>query len=214
MGENIHQEISREYRLLTNDPRVDRVRDIGGKLAKVSDRQDYPYHFFVIDKDEINAFTIPGGRIYFFTGLLNKLKTDEEIAAVLGHEIGHCAARHTVKKFQAALGYNLIGTLVLSQIGGSKERVSTLSRASNIAMQLALSAYGRKDEFESDRLGVKYMFLAGYNLNGMIKTLEVLEQESKGPSAPLILRTHPYVSDRMTAIKAEIQNVPQKYGSP
>ena len=141
MGENIHQEISREYRLLTNDPRVDRVRDIGGKLAKVSDRQDYPYHFFVIDKDEINAFTIPGGRIYFFTGLLNKLKTDEEIAAVLGHEIGHCAARHTVKKFQAALGYNLIGTLVLSQIGGSKERVSTLSRASNIAMQLALSAY-------------------------------------------------------------------------
>jgi predicted Zn-dependent protease len=203
MGEQIHQQIGQQYPLVSKGRHWERLQRIGSKLAPVSDRQDYQYHFYLIDKDELNAFTTPGGNIYFYTGLLDKLTTDAQVASVLAHEIGHCAARHTVKKFQAALGYNIIGSIVLSQIGGAAQQLASLS--SNAVMQIVFSSYGRKDEYEADRLGVKYMHLAGYDLDGMIKTLEVLEAESHGSDVPLFLRSHPYLDDRITAVKEEIK---------
>ena len=187
-----------------------RIQTIGQRLSRASDRQDYEYHFYLLDKNEINAFTTPGGNIYFFSGLLNQLKTDDQVASVLAHEIGHCAAKHTVKKFQAAMGYNLIGSIILGQISSEAAR-STASLASNTAMQLAMSAYGRQDEYQADLLGLKYMYLAGYNLDGMIETLKVLEKESHGARPPLILSTHPYVDDRIKAVQEEIPRVPLKY---
>ena len=211
MGKNVHQQISKEFKISSRYDQVERLRGIGARLAGVSDRQDYEYHFYLVEEKQLNAFTTPGGNIYFFSGLLDQLKTDDQIAAVLSHEIGHCAARHTVKKFQAALGYNLLSTLIFSQVGGAEETRQTAALASNTAMQLAMSAYGRKDEYEADKLGVKYMYLAGYNLNGMIETLEVLERESKGGYTPLILRTHPYVEDRIKAVREEVKLAKEKY---
>lgn len=211
MGRNIHQQVVKEFGLSDNRPQAERISRIGQKLASVSDRQDYKYHFYLLIKDDINAFTTPGGNIYFFTGLLNNLKTDDQIAAVLAHEIGHCAAKHTVKKFQAALGYNLIGSIILSQISLSESARSTVSMAANTAMQLAMSAYSRQDEYQADLLGLKYMYLAGYHLNGMIETLRVLEKESRGARPPLILSTHPYLNDRIKAVEGEIPTVPLKY---
>ncbi|MFA5059155.1 MAG: M48 family metalloprotease [Candidatus Omnitrophota bacterium] len=211
MGKNIHQEVTQQYKLSGSDKDLERVKEIGKKLADVSDRKDYNYHFFLIEKDELNAFTTPGGNIYFFRGLLEKLKTDDQIAAVLAHEIGHCAARHTIKKFQAALGYNLIGALIFSQVKMSDQSRQTASLASDIAMQLVTSAYSRKDEYQADLLGIKYMYLAGFRLNGMIETLEVLERESKGARTPLILNTHPFVSDRIKQAELGIKEAPGKY---
>lgn len=211
MGKSIHEEIVKQYGLSGDTAQTERIRRIGNKLAKISDRQDYQYHFYLLNSKDINAFTTPGGNIYFFTGLLNALKSDEEIAAVLAHEIGHCSARHTIKKYQAALGYNLIGSLVFSQVQMGDAAKQTLSLASNTAVQLAMSAYGRQDEYQADRLGIKYMYLAGYDLNGMIKTLQALEKESKGQRPPLILSTHPYAEDRIQAAEEEIKLAPSKY---
>lgn len=205
MGRDIHQQILAENRLSKQPDLVARVNRIGQKLVQVSDRQDYEYHFYVIDKDELNAFTVPGGNVYIYSGLAKKLKSDDEIAGVLGHEIGHCAARHTVKKFQAAVGYNLIGGLLLSQVDEQARRMAALS--SNAVMQLVFSAYSRHDEYEADRLSIKYTSLAGYDPNGMIKALEVLKVESKGPEPPLILRTHPYIDDRIEVLKEEVQKL-------
>ncbi|HOW35720.1 MAG TPA: M48 family metallopeptidase [Candidatus Omnitrophota bacterium] len=212
MGKNIHSQIISEYGISPRQADAQKLTRIGQRLAKVSDRQDYEYHFYLVDKKDINAFTTPGGNIYFFTGLLDKLKTDDEIAAVLAHEVGHCAARHTIKKYQAALGYNLIGALVFSQVNMGDTAKGTAALAANVAMELAMSAYSRQDEYAADRLGVKYMYLAGYDLNGMIETLEVLDKESSGVNAPLILRTHPYVPDRIKAVREEIKQAPIKYG--
>lgn len=203
MGKQIHQQIGQQYQLVFEGPRWERLQRIGKDLAAVSDRQDYQHFFYLIHKDDLNAFTTPGGNIYFYTGLLDKLDTDAQVAGVLAHEIAHGAARHTVKKFQAALGYNIIGSIVLSQIGGAARQLATLS--SNAVMQIVFSSYGRKDEYEADRLGVKYMHLAGYDLDGMIKTLEVLEAESHGSDVPLFLRSHPYLDDRIAAVKEQIQ---------
>lgn len=209
MGKNIHSQISEQYEYSENETAVLRIEAIGQKLARVSDRQDYQYKFNLIEKDEMNAFTTPGGNIYFFTGLLDKLQTDDQIAFVLAHEIGHCAAKHTVKKFQASLGYNLIGSLLAGQLGGGAQQVASLS--ANALMKVAFSSYGRKDEFESDQLSVKYMRLAGFDLNGAVESLSLLLEHSEGPSAPLILRSHPYIEDRIETVKDTIIDVKARY---
>jgi predicted Zn-dependent protease len=203
LGNDVHQNLKKEFKFSDGSKEAERLRRIGQRVAKVSDRQDYTYRFFLIEKDEMNAFTTPGGNIYVFSGLMDKLTTDAQIASVLAHEVGHCAARHTVKKYQAALGYNLIGSLALGQIGGEKAREIT-SMSSNVVMNLVFSAYGRKDEYESDHLAVKYLRMAEYDLEAMIETLEVLERESEGAGAPLVLRSHPYLSDRIKAVREEI----------
>lgn len=203
LGNSIHQQLTKQFRITDHTATVERIRRIGQHLAQVSDRRDYQYHFFLVEKDEMNAFTVPGGRIYIFSGLVDKLTTDDHIASVLAHEIGHCAARHTVKKFQAALGYNLISSIVLGKVGGNAQQIASMS--SNMIMNIVFSAYGRQDEYEADRLGIKYLQLAGYDAKASIETLEILQRESKGDGAPLVLRSHPHLPDRIDAAKKEIQ---------
>ena len=211
MGKSVHESIIQKYKLSRNSAQIDRIRRIGERVAKVSDRKDYEYHFYLIEEAEMNAFTTPGGNIYVYTGLLEKLKNDDQVASVLAHEIGHCAARHTVKKFQAALGYDLVSRIVLSRISdGTAQQITQLS--SNAVMSIVFSSYGRKDEYEADRLGVKYMHLACFDPDASIETFKILEADSKGPDAPLILRSHPYIHDRIRMMEEEIKTLGSKYG--
>jgi predicted Zn-dependent protease len=211
MGQKIHQDLSRKYKLSTDKVKTERLVQIASRVAQVSDRQDYKYKFFLVDADELNAFTTPGGNIYFFTGLYDRLTSDDQIAAVLAHEIGHCAARHTIKKFQAALGYDLVGNIIFNQLnlGSGGNRLAAMG--TDFAMSLVFSAYGRKDEYQADTLGVKYMFLAGYDVNAVIQTLRVLQKESKGGHPPVMLSTHPYLDDRIKAVEKEIVSVHSQY---
>jgi len=213
MGQKIHQQLMKEEKLSRNPALIARVNRIGQKLALVSDRQDYEYHFYVIEKSDLNAFTVPGGNIYIYTGLLEKLTTDDEVAAVLAHEIGHCSARHTIKKYQAALGYNFVGDIILNKLnlGTNMKQIASLS--SDALSSLVFSAYSRSDEYQSDKLGLKYMDLAGYDLNGMVKSFEALEKAGEKGSAPVFLRSHPYISDRIRAVKEEIAQMGPAGGS-
>ncbi len=204
MGRDMHRRLLSQYKFIMSGPLLNKVRSIGARLAEVSDRKDYQYNFYVIKKDEMNAFTTPGGNIYIFTGLLNKLKDDNQIAAVIAHEMGHCAARHVVKKFQASLGYDLLGSLILSNIGMSAYARSIARLSSSAVMKLVSSAYSRHDEYEADRLGVKYMRLAGFNPKGMVEVLNILKKASGEPGGLIILRSHPYLKDRILAVQQEI----------
>jgi len=206
LGNDIHAKLGQQYQFLADTAQTARIQRIGQRVAEESDRQDYDYQFFVIDKDELNAFTIPGGRIYIFSGLIDKLQTEDQVASVLAHEIGHCAARHTVKKFQAALGYNLIGSIVLGQVAGPQAQ-QIASMSSNMIMNIVFSAYGRKDEYEADRLGVKYLQLSGYDPHASVESLEIIARESKDGGAPLMLRSHPYLSDRIKAAQKEVDRM-------
>jgi len=210
MGQDLHKNISKEYKFSTDPGKVGRLKEIGRRLSIISDRQDYLYSFYLIEEDELNAFTTPGGFVYVYTGLFDKLKTDDAIAGVVAHELGHCAARHIAKKFQAALGYNIVGTIILSQVNAEARAIA--SQSADVAMNLVLSAFSRKDEYQADSLGIKYLYLAGYNLNGMIEAFELLQKESKGDSVPLWLRTHPFIEDRIKRVKDESVLAPQKYG--
>jgi predicted Zn-dependent protease len=210
MGRSFDAQVKHEFPESKNQEKTARLERIGTRVAQVSDRQDFQYHFTLIAKDEMNAFTVPGGYIYFFEGLYDKLSTDDEIAAVLAHEIGHSAARHTVKKYQAALGYDLVSRILFARFTSDLAR-QVASLGGGLIANIAMSAYGRQDEFEADRLGIKYMRLAGYDLNGMIRTFEILKKNSKGPEPPRILRTHPYIDDRIKAVEKEIQGEGTKY---
>ena len=212
MGRAAHEDILKRYKLSQDPGKVERVDLIGRRLAQISDRQDYRYHFYLVEKDEMNAFTTPGGNIYFFTGLYDKLSTDDEIASVLAHEMGHCAARHTVKKFQAAMGYNLIGTIIFEGLMKGNRARDVAALGTGAVMNLVFSAYSRNDEYEADRLGVKYMYLAGYDLHAIIATFTILKQAAKGAHPPLILSTHPYLDDRIKEVEKEIEAVKSKYG--
>lgn len=215
MGKSYHQEFLNKEKVIVSGEEYDRLNRIGRKIALISDRQDYQYHFYLIDKDEFNAFTVPGGYVYFYTGLFRELKTDDAIAAVLAHEIGHCSAKHVIKKFQAAQGYNWARSLVLDIVNlrapGAGSMGSLAALGADGIVSLAMTAYSRQDELEADRLGIKYLYLAHYDLNGMINVFEVLQAKAPKDRMPVFLRSHPLTKDRMTQAKKEIAEVDKKY---
>jgi len=205
MGNESHASIIKQYPLSTDQAKISRLQRVGRRVAQVSDRQDYQYQFFLLESKDINAFTTPGGRIYILSALQDKLATDDdELAAVLAHEIGHCAARHIVKKFQAALGYDFVSNIIFAQVEMSDFARQVASLSSDSLITLVFSAYSRQDEYEADKLALKYLRLSGYGQQGMLRVLEMLERESQDSKIPLILRTHPYVSDRIKAVRREI----------
>jgi predicted Zn-dependent protease len=182
MGQDLNNSLAKEYSLSTDAGKSNRLQEIGRRLSVVSDRQDYTYHFYLIEEDDLNAFTTPGGFVYVYTGLFDKLRTDDAIAAVVAHELGHCAARHIAKKFQTSLAYSLVGSLVFSTI--NEQARALAAQSADVAMNLVFKAFSRKDEYQADSLGIKYLFLAGYNLNGMIEAFELLQKEAKGDFVP------------------------------
>ncbi len=210
MGESVHQSVAKKYKFSNSPQQLERLRRIGERLTKVSDRQDYQYHFYLLEEDAMNAFTTPGGNIYVYTGLLDQLKTDDQLASVLAHEIGHCAARHTVKKFQAALGYNILSAIAISQITEDQARRITAISA-NAVMSIVFSSYSRRDEYEADRLGLKYLRLACFEPQAVVETFKILGAKEKDPQAPLILRSHPYLEDRIQRAEQEIKTLDGKY---
>jgi predicted Zn-dependent protease len=212
MGQTYHEKLSREFNIIDDERYVQRLAQIGLAVTQVSDRQDYAYQFYVIRKDELNAFTTPGGYIYVYTGLMDRLN-DDQLGFVIAHEVAHCAARHVVKKFQAQMGYQFAGSLVLQRISNvSTQRL--LSMSSGALMHLVFMAYSRADESEADRLGLKYMALAGFDMEGAVEALSVLYAESKDAARPPeIVNSHPDLKKRINQVREEIQNVHDEIGT-
>jgi predicted Zn-dependent protease len=207
IGKSAAVQIAQKYSLSRDEKAIKRLEEIGGRIAAVSDRQDLAYKFYMIEDDTLNAFTIPGGHVYIHRGLYDKLD-DNELAAVIAHEIGHVAARHIVKKMQASLGYQMLSTIALiaytkGQDDKDKRRAGYLSYAGATAFNLVQLGYSRQDEYEADALAVKYTGAAGIDTDGMRRALEALRsEEKKGMPVPYILRSHPYIDERIERLKA------------
>ena len=145
--------------------------------------------------------TIPGGFIYVNEGLM-KVLNDKELAYVVAHEVGHTAARHIVKKMQAGMTYQLILTAAFAGLGGDAGSAADAAQAVDTVYNLVSLSYSRKDEYEADRLGVKYAFLSGSDPYAAISALEKIKKE-EGPNWKVLgyFRTHPYVDERIAALK-------------
>ena len=175
-GRTYHPQIVKEYGLYEDEALQRYVQDIGQRLAAVSHRDDLVYRFTVLDSPVINAFALPGGYIYITRGLMSYLNSEAELAAVLGHEIGHVTARHGVRQQSAAQAANLGYTLGAILVPGL--RTAGAQDLFNLFGGALLSGYGREHELESDRLGAEYLARSGYNPQAMINVIGVLKDQA------------------------------------
>lgn len=203
IGRNLSSQVEEKFPLEPDILVQNRVKEIGKKLAGVCDYRSISYHFAVLtsEEDMVNAFALPGGYVYVFKDLIDKVESDDELAAVIAHEIAHVTARHSVKRMQASLG----DTFLRLALAASDIDNATRARANEALNQLMLS-YSREDEIQADRLGIKYSGLAGYNPEGAVRFLErLMEIQRKAPIKRYFrYRTHPYLSERIAITREAV----------
>jgi predicted Zn-dependent protease len=171
-----------------------------------------------VDSSVVNAFALPGGYIYITRGLLVLLDNEAELAAVLGHEIGHVNARHGARRMQTILGFNLLMEIV-DQVASGREgyqkQRGLIKAASSVAFATVSLGYSRKDEFQADELGTEYAYKSGRDPEGMVQLLEVLKgMHDHEPSAvEEFFSSHPKSSDRIKAVDKQITQIPAEQKS-
>jgi len=201
IGDKVAYQIEKKHELIEDVDANERVNRILDDIVAVCDRQDIVYTIRVIDDEEmVNAVSLPGGYIYIFSGMLDRLETDDQLAGVIAHEVGHITARHSIKRLQASYGFALLQAVAIA----SNE--AAVMRGVNAMYPSIFVEYSRQDEFESDQLAVKYMKKAGYDPYGAIGVMEALEKkDSEGPLRRIsYFRTHPYLNERKAVINQEI----------
>lgn len=177
------------------------VREVGHKLAAVSDRPDLPYDFVVLNSSVPNAWALPGGKIAINRGLLIALNDEAQLASVLGHEIVHAAARHSVQRMQQAQLINLgVGALGVGLALSDNEWAGLVMGGAAVGAQLALAQYSQGDELESDHYGIRYMKAAGYDPQAAVELQQIFLEMSQGRNSGFVdglFATHPPSAKRV-----------------
>jgi predicted Zn-dependent protease len=208
MGQQAARDVQASIGLYDDPELQSYVQQVGERLAAGSERPNLPWSFNVVDDASVNAFALPGGFIYVTRGILPYLNSEAELASVIGHEIGHVTARHSVSQMSKAQLANLgLGVgMILSP---------DLARYSNLAsagLNLLFLKYSRDDERQADDLGLRYILRQGYDPRPMQDVFTVLDRVSTlegGGRLPAWLSSHPPPADRRTRIAAEIAQAPQ-----
>lgn len=189
----------------------DFVQSKGAEMGKLSHRPNIEYHIKVVDSPVINAFAVPGGFVYLTRGIMAQLNNEAELMGVMGHEIGHIAARHTVSQQSK----QTLGQLIL--IGGmiASEKFASYAGYAMQGMQLLFLSFSRTDEREADRLGVEYSSKAGYDAHRMadfFKVLQKMDMASSQGGVPTFLSTHPDPGDRYNTVNRNATEWQTKLG--
>ena len=178
------------------------VKSVGQRIVQNSDARQTPYQYdfhLLADPNVVNAFALPGGQVFITTALISEFETEDELAGVLGHEIGHVVARHGAERIaKQELTQGLTGAAVVAS-----GDYNTAQAAQMIAGLVNMS-YGRDQELESDDLGVRFMTQAGYDPEALITVMEILEKASGGQRQPEFMSTHPSPENRVQRIKEAI----------
>ncbi|CAM3776505.1 M48 family metallopeptidase [Litorimonas haliclonae] len=210
----------------TNDPRYTRrLRNIGSRISRGAGRADQTWDYAVFDEDTKNAFVLPGNRVGFYTGMMDFADNDDQIAGIMGHEVGHVAASHARERMSmqiasqgAVLGGTLIGSSVFSGkcknmaaaqrrscLQGANRNTQMLVTALGLGSQIGIVLpYSRKHETESDLLGVNYMHKSGYDPNQAVRLWEKMAADTPSRQ-PAFLSTHPDPADRARVLSEYIQ---------
>ncbi|HEU5250545.1 MAG TPA: M48 family metalloprotease [Thermoanaerobaculia bacterium] len=183
------------------------VMRVGMRMARASERPDLPWQFNVVDSNEPNAYALPGGKLSITRGLISKMESEDQLASVLGHEIGHVTARHAVVSAsrQQLLGAVLgVGGAVLQTTG--TPGAGAIQLASQIGATLLVQKYSRDQERQADELGMKYMTAAGYNPRAFVETMRILQAASKQEPSKFetLFASHPVTSERIATAEQRL----------
>ncbi len=175
IGRREDPKVRSEYGVYDNAQVQQYVSEVGQRLARASHRSNLEYRFLVVDSPEVNAFALPGGYVYITRGMLPYLNSEAELAAVLGHEIGHVTARHAVQRLTASTAANVSASVL--QIFVPQTRGALGDNAINLLGGALLSGYGREQELVADRLGAEYLARTGYDPQATVKVLGLLKNQ-------------------------------------
>jgi predicted Zn-dependent protease len=172
LGRKMHPQILQQYGRFDDEELQQYVNEVGQRIAVKSHRPNLQYTFTVLDSEEVNAFALPGGYVYITRGIMAYLNSEAELAAVLGHEIGHVTARHSVRQQTGATAAG-VGAMVVGILTGSGD----LANVANMAGSALVSGYGRDMELEADELGAEYLNRIGYEPEAMIDVVRLLKNQ-------------------------------------
>lgn len=207
MGKEADQAIVQSLGVVKDQKIQDYVSRLGMEMAKRSERPNLPWTFRVIDDPTVNAFALPGGFVYITRGILSHLDSEAELQGILGHEIGHITAKHSVFRISQQqflqLGWG-VATIFAPTLGNFNQLAS-------IGLGLLSLKFSREDERESDMLAVRYMGYVNENPQQLIDVMQTLERVSKAQSSerlPQWLSTHPDPQNRISLIQGHINDMP------
>ncbi|HEX6549322.1 MAG TPA: M48 family metallopeptidase [Gammaproteobacteria bacterium] len=190
------------------------VNEVGLWVALQSDRPNLPWHFAVVDSDDIDAFAAPGGYVFITRGLLLHMHSEAELAGVLGHEINHVVMKHHLKELQRAARIDLLGQAAQYELQQNGHNTELFNKVAGATRNLYSKGLDKDDEYEADRMGVVLAARAGYDPYGLLAVLQTLESiDPKSGRVQLLLATHPSPASRIAALSAEMQGRMDKYGN-
>ena len=206
LGKQLAQEVQRQSKMLEDPLVTEYVNRVGQNLARNSDAK-VPFSFMVIQDDAPNAFALPGGFIFVYTGLIRIADQEAEFAGAIAHEIAHVAARHMTRQATKSQLANLATIPLGAVLGGWGGYAAR--QAAGIGIPATFLKFSRSDESEADYLGVQYMYNAGYDPNGAISIFEKMEslKRTKPGIMARVFSTHPADADRIHKTQQEIQRI-------
>lgn len=215
LGQQAFEEIRRSEKISENAEYNARLQRVGDRIAKVAtpDLPSADWEFIVFENEAINAFALPGGKIGFFTGMMELADSDELVAVVMGHEVAHVTARHGNQRVSQALALMAVGI-------GVQAAVSDRSQETQLAVMIAYGAgttlglvlpHSRRNESEADEIGLYYMARAGYDPRYAPRFWQKMEAEAKGGSIPEFLSTHPSHGRRIRDLEQAMPRALQYY---
>ena len=207
MGTEYAQQINAQLPII-KDPEVVRyINVLGDSIARLADDRSLQWQFFVVNSPEVNAFAVPGGYVYVNRGLVERAQKMDQLAGVLGHEIGHVVRRHSVKQMEQAQGANIGVTLacVLTQICNNQATGALI----NVGGTALFAKFSRDDEAQADEEGVKNTVRAGIDPRGIPEMFQILinERERSPSTVDAWFATHPLEEDRIQATQAQIAKI-------
>jgi predicted Zn-dependent protease len=207
LGRQLAQEVERQAKIV-DDPLISEyINRLGQNLVRNSDAK-FPFTFKLIDGPEVNAFALPGGYVFVYTGLIHIADEEDELAGAIAHEIAHVAARHMTCRATKGEIANVAATLG-GIMGGGGWTGYAVRQAAGFGVPMTFLSFSRHDESEADYLGVQYMYAAGYDPAGAVSIFEKMEAlERQRPGAiSRAFATHPMDADRIAKTEKEIDTI-------
>lgn len=212
LGLQAAPEMAQQYGGVDPDSNAQALLDeVGQRIIQANDLQDseYPFEFTLLDDEQtVNAFALPGGQVFITAALFDQLQTEGQLAGVIAHELVHAIARHSAQQMaNAQLTQGLTGAAVIAAYDPNDPSTQQTAQVAALIGQVVNMKFGRDDELESDKLGVRYMAEAGYDPRSMLDVMQILAEASEGQRPPEFFSTHPNPDNRLENIREAIDEI-------